>query len=161
MTYWSDNDALVQAHPGEVLQELAIFRILKNGEEAPDTIIAEVYREKVRRRVPECPNQSETYGMTHDVFFATDFGRRPFTGYDAEGWAEMLERVATEQWEHPDLLGEIIMCVIFLGLWDDWTDSALVHYRTLFDALDRSAEGFAENHHPILIGEMLFALLGE
>lgn len=158
--YFDRHSDEVEAHPGAVLEELAILRILQNNEAAEPTIITAVYREKMVRGCPTCPNPADIYGMTHDVFFATDFGRQQFTGYDTEAWSALLQRLAIEQWGYPDLLGEILMCAICLDLWGPWADEALTHYRTLWDALDRTAGGFNENHHPILVGDLLFAMLG-
>ena len=157
--YFTRHLSLVNNHPGEVKAELTVLRIVKNKEKLKSTVLQQVYLEKMQRGVPPVLNPADVYGMTHDVFNATDFGRIKITGYDKAGWTAMLKRLCLDYATYPDILGEVLLAAKCLDIWGVWADTATAAFRLLWTTLDRTAGGFNENYHPLLVGDLLFAML--
>jgi hypothetical protein len=152
------NAVSVVANGGAAYAENKILRgMAGNDDTGGRALIGYAYLSNLQRGVRSVTNRGEAYALTHDIFFATNFGRITVTGVDITGHASLLDRLVVEHANDTDVLGELIMASKCIGHWSSAMDTALSAFESQWAALDRN--DFAQNYHPILVGGLLFSML--
>lgn len=155
---WFDvKSATVADHDGVAFTELEILKIIANATPSSGAgILGDAYAQEARRGAGHYPNRNDVYRFTHQIMFATNFGRQELVGIDQTGYGELIETLCAEHATDTDLLGELLICAKCIGYWSASMDAAMVSFTSQFDALDRG--DFNGSYHPILIGAILFAM---
>lgn len=158
LRYFDACAAQLAAHDGAAREEVALLRSLASDTPSGQAgLLGDVYRAAVKAGVPPTNNPPEVYRLTHMVFFATDFGRIP-VAVNRPAWLAALRYWMTECADNLDLVGELLICVSCLGLWDQSADKEWLALQAKLGALDRTPRSFAQNYHPILVGGVLAAV---
>ncbi len=156
--FMADNQAAVDAHTGAAYAENKILRGITGAEDTGGrSLLGYSYLCNLRRGVRSVSNRAECYAITHDIFFATNFGKISLTGVDVAAYTAALEGLVVDYTNDTDVLGELLICAKCLGYWSSGMDTALAQFETQWAALDRT--NFAENYHPILVGGILFSMM--
>lgn len=149
----------VDAHRGAAYTEVELLRNLT--ENVPGNILQTAYLERMNFEVPSPQNRAEMYQATHEIFFATNFGRDVSLINDATKatWVAMLKNSLSSYTADMDVLAEILSCIHILGGWGANEDIIMIEYRAMWAAA--LAEGSFGKYHEILTGGVLFQLRGE
>lgn len=157
LAWFAANAAAVDEHPGAALAEVEILRALATGAQV-GSIFAHVHEAKLLRGPRNTNDRGEAYGLTHDIFFATDFGRRELSpAVDKTAFAARIEALAPAYADDTDILAELLMCARILGHWSADLQALLERYIPQWNALDRA--NFSGSYHQILTGALLFTTL--
>lgn len=153
LEYFDKNADLVENHPGAAYPEVSILRrLVKSTPSGPAGILGDVYLESVNRRISEVKNRGDVYGLTHEIFFATDFGR---INAALPNLSDLLNKLLPQYHDDPDPLGELLMVAKIVGHSSDVVTAA----RTVFDkavaSTDTSKAGFNDNYHLLLVAGLL------
>jgi hypothetical protein len=76
VAFMDENAALVQTHSGHAFAEADLLRrIVNNIPSGPAGLVGDVHKADLMRRVPKTPDLASVYVFTHEIFYASDFGR--------------------------------------------------------------------------------------
>lgn len=156
---WLDAHAAdVAAHPGAAYAETEILRMLAtNTGPQGSGIFAEAYRRDIARRLPTCDSRAEARAFAHYIMFAGAFGRSGAFSI-AAGAEDAIDAAVVAHADDVDTLGELLIAAEIIG----HTSAAVAAAKASFDAawllIDRDT---FEHYHAILVGGILYAILGE
>lgn len=157
--FMADNQLAVDAHQGAAWTENKLLRAVSGVESAGGTTaLSYSYGEALKRSVLQVNNRAEAYTFTHAIFFGTDFGKKSLTGIDVTAYSAAIETHIFTYANDFDVLGEMLTAAKCLGYWSTNLDSARDSFVTAWQALDRN--DFAQNYHTILVGGILFSMMG-
>ena len=148
---WLDaHDDEIRAHPGAAFPERELLRLILGGASGTGGIMSAAYRALIAFKIPTLVERSDARGYAHEVMFASDFGLDPIA--TPTEVATLLDDAAVLHAEDTDTLGEILIAAYLIGHPMDATA-----FTAAWDALPRTFE----NYHVLLVGGILFALMGD
>lgn len=155
---WLDSpeiDQAVMAHEGAAFEERELLRLMLGGASGTGGVMSAAYRNKLATHVPSLVGRAEARAYSHVVMFAADFGLDPVT-HPVEV-NPLLDQAVQIHEADTDTLGELLIAAHLLGHASASIGAALSAFDAAWDALPRTFE----NYHPILVGGILYALIGE
>jgi len=148
---WLDaHDVEIRAHDGAAYPERELLRLILSGASGTGGVMSAAYRAQLAFKVPDLTERANARGYAHEVMFGADFGLDPIIVPEQVG--ALLEAAAIVHADDTDTVGELLIAGRLIGYPMDTTAFTMA-----WEAIPRTFE----NYHAILVGGILFALMGD
>ena len=157
-----ENTRLIEEHRGAAFTEVEILKQLASKTDSgPAGLMGDTHLKKLQKSVPKIDNRSEAYAFTHEILFASDFGRISLKdkGIDLPAIEKLLDRLVEEYAGDTDVLGEILIVAECIEYSSPRLKEGLDVFNKAWKALSRDSKDFAENYHTLLVGGILYTML--